>query len=371
MDMASIDRKSPVPYYRQVREILLNELRSGRIRSGQPIPDERSLSKKLRLSRMTVRKAIVGLADEGVFERVRGRGTFVKERSEWKPASGVFTAAIISKFDADEIRRGLFYYRLIQGIHEATADGSVSIVTRRAEKPYGAFADALRSERLTGGLIIMGVVHQPLLNELARAGIPAVLVDSSQPDSSPPLDCVGAETEDASRQAVKSLIDWGHRDIAHITFHCETPSAIARRTGWEKALREAGLVPSPKLLLRSPVSVEGGYAVMKKAIIDGFDATAVFCAADDIAVGVIAAATERGIHVPADISVVGVGDIGHFTSPPLSTVRMPVEDMGRKAVELLKTRLLAPETPVREILLPSEYIMRASTDCPARGDRRA
>ncbi len=364
--MIKIDKASSKPIYLQVKEMLLDEISSGRIAPKGAIPNERTLAGDLELSRMTVRRAIVELADEGIVERVRGRGTFVKAG---KGASQKqLTIAIVATFDQVAVKDSLFYYRIIQGIHQATEEARVSVMIRKLHKPYDDFVGGLTGDAGIDGLIALGIIDQDLLVRLANCGIPTVLVDSSQPGGGPALDQVCAETSQGSYQAVKSLLELGHERVELLTFKNETPSARSRRHGWERALREHGITPTPDMIHGALVCIQGGYDVMKQMLATGLTTTAIFCAADEFAVGAMAAVAEADLKIPRDLSIAGVGDVGYFTSPPLSTVSMQMEQMGLKAVQVIRDRIDDPAAPPQIVDLPSEYVAKATCAAP-RGNQ--
>ncbi|WP_046251321.1 substrate-binding domain-containing protein, partial [Streptomyces sp. MBT28] len=112
---------------------------------------------------------------------------------------------------------------------------------------------------------------------------------------------------------------------------------------------------------RSMFSLEGGQAAASRLIDRGV--TGIICASDPLALGAVRAARRRGLAVPHDVSVVGYDDSAFMTctEPPLTTVRQPIEAMGRAAVDLLCAQIQGTEVPHRELLFEPELVVRGST----------
>jgi DNA-binding LacI/PurR family transcriptional regulator len=114
-------------------------------------------------------------------------------------------------------------------------------------------------------------------------------------------------------------------------------------------------------------SLEGGQAAATRLLERGV--TGIVCASDPLALGAVRAARRRGLRVPEDVSVVGYDDSAFMTctEPPLTTVRQPIEAMGRAAVELLNTQIQGADVPHSELLFEPELVVRGST-AQARGE---
>ncbi|GAA4913499.1 LacI family DNA-binding transcriptional regulator [Nesterenkonia rhizosphaerae] len=150
------------------------------------------------------------------------------------------------------------------------------------------------------------------------------------------MDVAGIDQELGARRATAHLIEAGHRSVAHIAGPMDWFDARGRVVGWRQALAVAEL-SAPPMVEAGGWTAESGYRAAQQIMSWGQLPDAVFAANDFLALGLIRALEERGLRVPADISVVGFDDVdaaGYF-SPPLTTVRQPFEDAGRAALELL------------------------------------
>ena len=175
-----------------------------------------------------------------------------------------------------------------------------------------------------------------------------------------------------ARLATEHLLSLGHTAIAHIggdsdsemDFHVPT----RRRGGYEDALREAGVTPDPELFQAADFTLKGGYAAAKQLLGNPRNRpTAVFAASDEMAIGTILAARDLGLHVPDDVSVVGVDDHELSEFFGLSTIAQFPALQGRMAVDILMDQLHPGQRTVTSVNtpLPFELIVRSSTSRPS------
>ena len=178
-----------------------------------------------------------------------------------------------------------------------------------------------------------------------------------------PLTSVAVDNADGAARATRYLLDLGHETVHHAAGPGSWLDARERIDGWRAALRGAG-APEPEIM-SGDWSARSGYEIGHKlAALDGV--TAVLCANDNMALGLIRALTERGRDVPADISVVGFDDVpeaGYFL-PPLTTVRQDFTELGRRALSALVDRISGTGEAGPRIRVPPELVVRASAARP-------
>src|SRR5690606_7765001 len=140
--------------------------------------------------------------------------------------------------------------------------------------------------------------------------------------------------------ATKHLTDLGHRRIALIMGDPEMQESIERRNGYLNALRDGGIEPDESTMAAGPYCETNGYNIMSGWLGEGKHPTAVVCASDAIAAGVLLALFESGISVPKDVSVVGFDDVpgSAFLIPPLTTISQPIYEKGQQAANILIDR---------------------------------
>jgi LacI family transcriptional regulator len=227
--------------------------------------------------------------------------------------------------------------------------------------------DRLRQQRVDGLLLLS--IDDPALIESVRAlNAPTVMINVDQREL--PIDTILPDNRLGGLLAVRHLIAHGHRRILHVT--ASQRRTIRRRTeAYQAALAEAGIPYDPQLVLETPINAEAVYEAVRRYLAQGTTHfTAVFCANDLAAMGLMRAAQEAGLRIPQDISVVGFDDIAAaaFLSPPLTTVRIEAVELAKLAVRRLIDRAETPDlTPIR-VSLACSLIERKSVAPPrARG----
>lgn len=217
------------------------------------------------------------------------------------------------------------------------------------------------------GLLLLAIDDRELVERVLDQGLHAVLINAEHPAL--PIDTFVPDNDIGARLAVQHLIAHGHRRILHLT-PAHRPTILRRLTGYRTALEEAGITYDPTLIIKTPMLPEEAYATMHALLgAASLDFTAIFCAGDDIAMGVLRALQEAGQRIPQDVSIVGFNDmpIAAFLSPPLTTVRIEREELGALAVRRLIDRAAQPaQTPFR-LELATRLIERQSVAAAAQG----
>jgi DNA-binding LacI/PurR family transcriptional regulator len=226
------------------------------------------------------------------------------------------------------------------------------------------YLDVLLDHDVTGIVIVSGrhadtTADHARYRDLAARRIPAVLVNGTSPDLG--LATVTVDHVEAARMSVAHLSTLGHRAIGLAFGPRRYVPSRAFLEGYLAGLRDAGLPATESLTSETLYGIEGGHAAGARLIARG--ATAIVCASDRMALGVIRAARESGLRVPGDLSVIGFDDAGSnaYVDPPLSSVQQPFEAMAAAIVRLL----VHPETERDEVPVAlrfrPELVVRAST----------
>jgi DNA-binding LacI/PurR family transcriptional regulator len=137
--------------------------------------------------------------------------------------------------------------------------------------------------------------------------------------------------------------------------------SLRKLAAYEEATSRLGGASPTRLVERTMFSLEGGQAAASRLIRAG--ATGIVCASDPLALGAIRAVRRAGLTVPGDVSVVGFDDSAFMncTDPPLTTVRQPIEAIGRAAVAMLTGQMEGSAVPVEELIFEPELVVRGST----------
>ncbi|MEP7285010.1 MAG: LacI family DNA-binding transcriptional regulator [Chloroflexota bacterium] len=210
------------------------------------------------------------------------------------------------------------------------------------------------------GLLLLSLDDSDLIEQLRSLNIPSVMINIDSPDLTE--DTFLPDNYWGAHLAMRHLIDNGHKHILHITQ--SKRRTIQRRTEAYKAvLVEAGIRYDPKLIVECEINPEETYkAMMKRFAHAELDFTAVFCANDLSAMGLMRAAQDSGLSIPQDISVIGFDDVASaaFLSPPLTTIRIETKELAALAVRRLIDRAMTADlTPIR-VLLSCKLVERRS-----------
>ncbi|MBO4204581.1 substrate-binding domain-containing protein [Micromonospora echinofusca] len=194
-----------------------------------------------------------------------------------------------------------------------------------------AAIDALTEQSVAGVVLIAPMMTAAVAVHGLPTGVPAVVVESG---SAGELPTISVDQVTGARLAVEHLLDLGHETVWHVAGPRDWLEARDRVDGWRLALESAGRRVPPVIV--GDWSPRAGYEV-GRSLVDRDDVSAVFCANDHQALGLLRALHQHGVRVPEDISVVGFDDIpeAEYFSPPLTTVRQDFDEVGRRCVGVL------------------------------------
>lgn len=261
-----------------------------------------------------------------------------------------------------------FYTRIFLGteFEARTANLYVLLTTIPAAYEPGRDTPRFLRERNVDGLIVAGKVDAAFLAEVAEHTMPTVLVDFERDE----LPAVVIDNEGGARAAVGHLVSRGHRRIAFLGTDLGHPSLRARLEGYRSALRAHGLPAPDDVVVTEPAGEPTRLAGARLAgtlLAVRPRPSAVLCANDALALGVLDAARAHGVAVPSELAVVGFDDVegAATSSPPLTTLRVFKEQLGELALRTLTGTLAEPTGRYRRvqpsIRVPTELIVRGST----------
>lgn len=260
-----------------------------------------------------------------------------------------------------------FFSGIIQGIENVAHDHGFKILlgeTRDDQGRLDHYADMV-SMRIADGLILLGSLLPTVVKDAIRlqcvSPIPLILACERFEG----LECphVAIDNVAAAEAAVRHLAGEGCMRIAIISGPPGNTLSEDRHLGYQNALRVAGIDRDPALEMHGDFTVATGFAAMKELLALSHRPDGLFCANDEMAIGARQAIREAGLAVPHDIAIVGFDDIrfAEYVDPPLTTIRQPTAAIGEQAMALMINRLKHGETAQRDIILPSELIVRASS----------
>lgn len=262
-----------------------------------------------------------------------------------------------------------FWGEITRGIEAAAGEAGYSIILGSSDESSTKADRYLRifEEHRVDGLLASPVRSDVGAYErLNRRGMGVVLLDRIS--TSDEISAVAVDDVRGGELAAAHLLDLGHERIGFVNGPLEAPFpwSADRRQGVRRAVRSAGLDPESSVveITASGLNSRAGEAVVDQLLEAEPGVTAVFCANDVLALGVLRGLTSRGISVPEDLSLVGYDDVdfARVLSPPLTTVRQPPYQLGRTAAELL---LETTESPAgaepRQIVFQPELVVRESS----------
>jgi len=186
------------------------------------------------------------------------------------------------------------------------------------------------------------------------------------------VDYVDVDNVQGALQAVRHLIALGRRRVLTVTGPLDMAAAQDRLTGYRNALAQAGIDLDPTLELAGEFDQSAARDAVERFIAAGGEFDAVFAASDAMALGAMAAISRSDRRVPQDVAVVGYDDSGLALSsdPPLSSVRQPIEEMGREMARALLAQLAKSRPVPRSVVLGTELVVRGSSggDATERGE---
>ncbi|MFV0137384.1 LacI family DNA-binding transcriptional regulator [Streptomyces sp. HMX87] len=262
-----------------------------------------------------------------------------------------------------------FFTEIVRTVGDALTDAPVAplqlLLTQvRTDTERRRFVEYARGGRVDGVLLMSVHAEDPLPDMLAEAGLPTVMLGRRSGDEG--ITYVDADNAGGARDAVTHLLESGRTAIATITGPADMYVAECRLRGYREALRRAGIGVRPSLVAEGDFSEESGSRAMTELIRRNPGLDAVFAASDTMAAGALKALRAAGRRVPDDVAVIGFDDfhLAQHTDPPLTTVRQPLEEVGRTMVRLLLEEI-EEETgdsavAWRHVILRTELVLRGS-----------
>lgn len=256
-----------------------------------------------------------------------------------------------------------FYAEVIGGIEEVLEQAGKHLLLSSLRR-RGDLIDLAREGRVDGLLVVGCDIEDADLTLLKESGRPVVLIDHSFTG----LPSVTIDHYQGGQLAALHLLERGCSRPAFVSENLENPNFRERLEGFRDTLSEHGTALLATGIAAGGDSWDGGYHAMNRILDSGLKPDGVFAANDPAALSAIRALHQAGLRVPADVRVIGFDDIhlGAQAEPPLSTIRVEKQELGRAGARRLLQQLDSPaEAPVRgnleNMVLPSALIIRSST----------
>ncbi|MDT0387680.1 LacI family DNA-binding transcriptional regulator [Streptomyces sp. DSM 41921] len=255
-----------------------------------------------------------------------------------------------------------FFSETVTAVGDALAETSVQLLLTlvRTDAERQRFVEYARGGRVDGVLLMSVRAEDRLPDMLADAGLPTVLLGRRSGDEQ--ITYVDADNVGGAREAVAHLVAGGRRAIAAITGPLDMYVARCRLRGYRQALEQAGLPAPASRTVEGDFTEASGRRAMAELLERHPEVDAVLAASDTMASGALAVLRTAGRRVPEDVAVIGFDDfeLARHTDPPLTTVRQPLEQIGRTMVRLLLEEMEQPEVAWRHVILRTQLVVRDS-----------
>ncbi|MCC9155218.1 LacI family transcriptional regulator [Streptomyces parvulus] len=262
-----------------------------------------------------------------------------------------------------------YFSDMLKGVGSELADTEMQLllIFAGSDRERERLAQYLAAHRVDGVLLVSVHADDPLPDLLSQLEIPAVI--SGPRSAAESLASVDSDNYGGARSAVEHLLARGCRRIAHITGRLDVYGAQRRVDGYREALRDAGVTVDEDLIEAGDFTEDGGRRAMRELLRRAPDVDAVFAASDVTAAGARQVLREAGRRIPEDVALVGYDDsaIARHMEPPLTSVRQPIEEMGRAMIDLLLTEI-ADRRPAasrglerHQVVLATELVERTSS----------
>ena len=257
-----------------------------------------------------------------------------------------------------------FFVDVVRGVEDYAYQHNFAVMIGnfgQDEKKEKLYLDIFQSENIDG--LIVAPIHgkDKGIENLVKKNIPVVCIDRGLTEID--VDVVKVDNENGAFNAIDHLLSNGHRRIAFISGNFTIPTYIERLSGYKKALSKYGIPYDESLVFARNSDYKSGFEIANKILELEERPTAIFSGNNLLTLGALEAIHAQNIRIPEEISIIGFDDMPWSISlnPPLTAVRQPGFDMGRKAAEMLYERMVNPEKKKENVILKTELMLRKST----------
>jgi LacI family transcriptional regulator len=320
------------------------------------------IAKEAGVSVPTVSRVLNGRTDVAphtreLVERLLSQHGYRRRASRQRPGRAALIDLVFNDLDSP------WAVELIRGVEEVThaaGVGTVVSAVHRRSVSTRQWLQNLRARAADGVIFVAADVIGPVHTELQRLSIPVVVVDPAG-NGVTDVPTVGATNWSGGLSATEYLISLGHRRIGLITGPRHMLCGRARLDGYRAALEAGGI--ADQLIVQGDFLHESGFAGAAELLDLPERPTAIFASSDTMALGAYEAARQRGIRIPDNLSIIGFDDLpeSRWASPPLTTIRQPLADMGAQAARMALRLARGEDIEVPRVELATELVIRDST----------
>ena len=342
-----------IPKYLLVEEHIRQQIIQRKITNK--LPGERTLARDLGYSYMTIRKAIENLVAEGVLYKVPTKGTYVADRKQRKTKTGT-----IGYFLDHRIAGGLsspYYSMIFNALEKETSRNGCALIYFSDNDP----ANLRKVYKKLDGIIASCFPRVESLIQEIKEQVPIVAIDNSAADKTIPSIII--DNFSAQSSAVDHLCALGHERIGIMTGLEDSDVGNNRYAGYQGGLNKNGIDTDPALVFRGNYTFGSGVSGVDYFLSLEQRPTAIVCANDSMALGAMNRLYQQDVKVPDELSVVGFDDIDIASQivPPLTTIKVPVDEIAERAFGMLKILIEGKEVENRHVALVAKLVVRGTT----------
>jgi LacI family transcriptional regulator len=357
--LKAIDPQPGRPLYITARDAVRDAIDSGIFTPGEQMPSTKELSEQLSVSLVTAHRALQELVNSGVLQRSQGKGTFVHQRYlDRKQTISMTRIGLI--LHADSSLAEYYHGQVLEGIRQAAQSLAVDLLLLRQ-------GEDIRNE--CNGYLYVNPLPDEIEQMAAETNRKQPILAVGAKSRNKRISSIDVDNLDIGRQAVGHLAGLGHHNLGFVGGEDAVSNSHDRWTGFKESCQEKGITVKDANVIRT-----GSWKLDEKdrmSLIRLLSSpqrpTAIFAAGYYFALDVLAAASTVGIRIPEDLSVVGVDDppSAMYLSPPLTTLRQPLVQLGNAAITSLH-ELITRNTPdIVTRNLWAELVIRRSS-APAK-----
>ncbi|MGF7143074.1 GntR family transcriptional regulator of arabinose operon [Anaerotaenia torta] len=357
--------------YKKITDYIKARIDSGELKVGDRLPTEKELAEQFKVSRITSKRALEDLKNEGLISRIRGSGSYVADqekqaKTEMVSEENLYSRVVSLVIPFDDSNGGIM--NTVSGITSVLKNkGYIVDIHCTSEKTLNDKQQLLELyQRKVGGIIYYPKSDRDnleLMNMFYLENYPIVVIDKYF--ESVPLRSVVSDNQQGMYEAARYLLELGHHRIGFLSDNRieEATSVRNRYFGYAKALKEYKITVDERYVKNGDLynlDINDGEEIVRELVEQGVTA---MCAINDyVALFLISCLNRLGISVPEQVSVVGFDDISLKMMPDISltTVRQDLYEIGRCAGEMMLEALEGRKSGLERIVIPTELMIRGS-----------
>jgi len=353
-DKTTRTRKQKTVYSNLLNDIITG-IKNGNIKPGEWLLGENAFAKKYNISRVSVRTAIKILVSKGLAESIAGKGTKIKNTCK----AGLSEVVILFRSEMlNDLQTNSYYFRIRQEIENLLSQKGIIIknIQYNDESDSELFWNNVLFPKSTG-VIFLAEKQLKGLPPLSRIEGPIIQVDHKLSELN--ADSVEIDSIALGSIAARSLLDYGHQEIALIDWEKSSILDPKKREGIQQELINSNLTLQPRFDISSTMDIEGGKNATAKLLSQSEPPTAIITYSSNMAKGAIAKCIELGKNVPDDISIISMGDDYSSNNDNTYLTRMDpnIPGIANLTISQLINRFSSPNAPQAELFQSAKLIL--------------